>query len=411
MLDVGTDGVGDHRLGERELRAPGNVQGDHGVASLLADHPGELSRRQRQVLRVGAVPVQHAGILLARRVRRAAPLPNSVRVSASIRSSATVVLLGLAGCRRDDRPEGPATSITVRTSDPPSPQIVQFTWWSRGPRWRVGSRCRSRIVGPSALQRRRNCPNICGDNTARRRMHRACRYAVSAVTRRVDGRYAPVPRETDRSSMVLQFPLVSLQDPRPEPAVAARSPPCNGSLRPIPWALARSRGGPSSDDHHNRGFGVDTCARRCSGPRPERYPVVVVSYDNRDIATKSQYVRDVLRAPHPDNVMKRGFVEVLLEASRRHPTPRCARRFRVGAHRPQQTDPGRRWAHRGDDGRRGHRRPAQQGEDVRAGSLGRRALARDVRAGERRRGSRPLHVADRLAVPAGAQSPLPAAHR
>ncbi|MDF3050041.1 MAG: hypothetical protein K0R87_1679 [Pseudonocardia sp.] len=28
-------------------------------------------------------------------------------------------------------------------------------------------------------------------------------------------------------------------------------------------------------------------------------PVVVVSYDNRDIATKSRYVRDVLRAPHP----------------------------------------------------------------------------------------------------------------
>jgi D-aspartate ligase len=47
-------------------------------------------------------------------------------------------------------------------------------------------------------------------------------------------------------------------------------------------------------------------------------PVVVVSYDNRDIATKSRYVRDVLRAPHPDKD-EAGFVEVLLEASRRHP--------------------------------------------------------------------------------------------
>ena len=47
-------------------------------------------------------------------------------------------------------------------------------------------------------------------------------------------------------------------------------------------------------------------------------PVVVVSYDNRDIATNSRFVRDVFRAPHPDKD-EAGFIEVLLEASRRHP--------------------------------------------------------------------------------------------
>src|SRR3954471_14507287 len=47
-------------------------------------------------------------------------------------------------------------------------------------------------------------------------------------------------------------------------------------------------------------------------------PVTVVSYDRRDIATSSRLVRDVIRAPHPDND-EAAFVKVLLEAAHRCP--------------------------------------------------------------------------------------------
>jgi len=47
-------------------------------------------------------------------------------------------------------------------------------------------------------------------------------------------------------------------------------------------------------------------------------PVNVVSYDRRDIATSSRLVRDVIRAPHPDND-EAAFVTVLLEAAHRCP--------------------------------------------------------------------------------------------
>ena len=47
-------------------------------------------------------------------------------------------------------------------------------------------------------------------------------------------------------------------------------------------------------------------------------PITVVSYDRRDIATSSRLVRDVIRAPHPDND-EAAFVKVLLEAAHRCP--------------------------------------------------------------------------------------------
>ena len=61
-------------------------------------------------------------------------------------------------------------------------------------------------------------------------------------------------------------------------------------------------------------------------------PVMVVSYDKRDIAPSSRYVRQVVRAPHPDTDEAQ-FVKVLLEVAHRcpgsllvpPPTPRWAR--------------------------------------------------------------------------------------
>jgi D-aspartate ligase len=47
-------------------------------------------------------------------------------------------------------------------------------------------------------------------------------------------------------------------------------------------------------------------------------PVVVVSYDRRDIATSSRFVRDVIRTSHPDKGEAQ-FVSTLLEAARRYP--------------------------------------------------------------------------------------------
>ena len=62
----------------------------------------------------GSVPCPYstAGILPARRVRRAAPLPNSVRVSASMRTSATVLSSFSCRARRGSR-QGRSTSITA----------------------------------------------------------------------------------------------------------------------------------------------------------------------------------------------------------------------------------------------------------------------------------------------------------
>src|SRR5215468_1186163 len=54
-----------------------------------------------------------AGILPARRVRRAPPLPNSVRGSADRRTSDTVMLLTTQGlCRRCRRADGDTASMT-----------------------------------------------------------------------------------------------------------------------------------------------------------------------------------------------------------------------------------------------------------------------------------------------------------
>jgi predicted ATP-grasp superfamily ATP-dependent carboligase len=47
-------------------------------------------------------------------------------------------------------------------------------------------------------------------------------------------------------------------------------------------------------------------------------PVAVVSYDRRDIAQRSRYVRDIIEAPHPDTDEAQ-FVKVLLEAAHRSP--------------------------------------------------------------------------------------------
>jgi predicted ATP-grasp superfamily ATP-dependent carboligase len=47
-------------------------------------------------------------------------------------------------------------------------------------------------------------------------------------------------------------------------------------------------------------------------------PVMVVSYDKRDIAPSSRYVRQVVRAPHPDTDEAQ-FVKVLLEVAHRCP--------------------------------------------------------------------------------------------
>ena len=47
-------------------------------------------------------------------------------------------------------------------------------------------------------------------------------------------------------------------------------------------------------------------------------PVVVVSYDRRDVASRSRYAGQVIGAPHPDKD-EAAFVKVLLEAAHRFP--------------------------------------------------------------------------------------------
>src|SRR3954470_6157895 len=62
----------------------------------------------------------------ARRVRRAAPLPNSVRVSASIRASATVLLLDQACCDngRAARQTGRAGAASITAGKEGTPTLA-----------------------------------------------------------------------------------------------------------------------------------------------------------------------------------------------------------------------------------------------------------------------------------------------
>ena len=63
VLDVAADRVDVERLGQRELLLAVDVEGQHGVGAGVAQHGGEVVGGQQQVLRVGAVAVEHGGHL------------------------------------------------------------------------------------------------------------------------------------------------------------------------------------------------------------------------------------------------------------------------------------------------------------------------------------------------------------
>lgn len=61
VLDVAADRVDLQRLGQRELLGAGDVECQHGVGAGVAQHGGEVAAVELQVLRVGAVAVEHHG--------------------------------------------------------------------------------------------------------------------------------------------------------------------------------------------------------------------------------------------------------------------------------------------------------------------------------------------------------------
>ena len=73
MLDVAPDRVDVERLGQRELLLAVDVEGQHGVGAGVPQHRGEVMAGQQQMLRIGAVAVEHGGNLAgaARAARRA----------------------------------------------------------------------------------------------------------------------------------------------------------------------------------------------------------------------------------------------------------------------------------------------------------------------------------------------------
>ena len=63
MLDVAADRVDVQRLGQRELLFALDVEDQHGVGAGVAQHGRQFAGGQQQVLRVGAVAVEHGGHL------------------------------------------------------------------------------------------------------------------------------------------------------------------------------------------------------------------------------------------------------------------------------------------------------------------------------------------------------------
>jgi hypothetical protein len=63
VLDVAPDRVDLERLRQRQLLLALDVQGEHGVGARVPQHGGEITAGQQQVLRIGAVAVEHGGDL------------------------------------------------------------------------------------------------------------------------------------------------------------------------------------------------------------------------------------------------------------------------------------------------------------------------------------------------------------
>ena len=177
----------------------------------------------------GSVPCPYstAGILPARRVRRAAPLPNSVRVSASIRSSATVVLLvvSLDAGATTDRRDRPRRSRQAARPTRPRRRTPQFTWWSRQPlpAGRQPLLKPPSIVGSSAIHRCRNCPYMRGHNV--RPAPGTSRWSISGLGCNALGSFGDTLRSArDRSE---------LDGPAVPPCFTARPAPGTGGCRTV----------------------------------------------------------------------------------------------------------------------------------------------------------------------------------
>ena len=63
MLDVALDRMDLERLGQRQLLLAADVERQDGVGTGVPEHRGEVTPGQQQMLRVGAVAVQHGGDL------------------------------------------------------------------------------------------------------------------------------------------------------------------------------------------------------------------------------------------------------------------------------------------------------------------------------------------------------------
>ena len=61
VLNVALDRVDVERLGQRQLLLAVDVEGQHGVGAGMPQHRGELMAGQQQMLRIGAVAVEHGG--------------------------------------------------------------------------------------------------------------------------------------------------------------------------------------------------------------------------------------------------------------------------------------------------------------------------------------------------------------
>src|SRR5699024_1195915 len=126
VLDVVADRVDGDHLGQRELLALGQIQGEHGVDTVVTDDRRELQVREGQMLRLGVTAVEHgrdaAGAAVAAR-GALTEVGAHFGLDADFTHGSAPRVLAVVGPSTTSAPCEPST----RTSGHTEPQVASIT--------------------------------------------------------------------------------------------------------------------------------------------------------------------------------------------------------------------------------------------------------------------------------------------